>query len=150
MGTANTASAFEREAEAIIQLAETELRLARVDNEIQHSACGTCRSFMAQIGEASFGMETSNGPAQARRWHMSTKQSNGKPLIEDIHAFLEKTLIEAFLKGKGYTLEDLQNLPEEEAKQIMKGASTYASGKLAEVEVKAHFMQELHDAYIGG
>ena len=81
---------------------------------------------------------------------MSAKKNKGQPIMEDIHAFLEKTLIEAFLKGKGYTLEDLQNLPEEEAKQIMKEASTYASGKLAEVEVKAHLMQELHDAYISG
>ena len=80
---------------------------------------------------------------------MPAKKNNVQPIADDIHAFLEKTLIEAYLKGKGYTLEDLQNLPEEEAKQIMKEASTYASGKLAEVEVKAHFMQELHDAYIG-
>jgi hypothetical protein len=80
---------------------------------------------------------------------MSAKKNNVQPIAEDIHAFLEKTLIEAYLKGKGYILEDLQNLPEEEAKQIMKEASTYASGKLAEVELKAHFMQELHDAYIG-
>jgi len=80
---------------------------------------------------------------------MSRKKTKGQPIMEDIHAFLERTLIEAYLKGKGYTLEELQNLPKEEAKQIMKEASTYASGTLAEVEVKAHFMQELHDAYIG-
>jgi hypothetical protein len=80
---------------------------------------------------------------------MSTKKNNGQPLMEDIHAFLEKTLIEAYLKGKGYTLEDFRKLPKEEAKYLMKEASTYASGKLAEVEVKAHFMQELHDAYSG-
>ena len=61
------------------------------------------------------------------------QKNNVQPIAEDIHAFLEKTLIEAYLKGKGYTLEDLQNLREEEAKQIMKEASTYASGKLAEV-----------------
>jgi len=78
---------------------------------------------------------------------LSTNKNNGQPILEDIHAFLEKTLIEAYLKGKGYTGEDLQKLPEEEAKQLMKEASTYASGKLAEVEVKAHFMQELHDAH---
>jgi hypothetical protein len=29
-------------------------------------------------------------------------------------------------------------------------ASTYTSSRLAEVEVKAHFIQELHDAYISG
>ncbi|MBN1453971.1 MAG: hypothetical protein JW963_23350 [Anaerolineales bacterium] len=66
---------------------------------------------------------------------------------DEIHVFLEKTLIEAYLKGKGYTREDLKNLPQAEAKQLMKEASTYASNKLAEVELKAHFVKELHDAY---
>ncbi len=76
---------------------------------------------------------------------MSTKKNNnGQPPMEDIHAFLEKTLIEAYLKGKGYSLEDLKKLPEAEAKQLMKEASTYASSKLAELEAKAHFVQELH------
>jgi hypothetical protein len=78
---------------------------------------------------------------------MATRKNNGQPLMEDIHAFLEKTLIEAYLKGKGYALDDLKKMPEAEARQLMKEASTYASGKLAEVEVKAHLMQELHDAY---
>ncbi len=80
---------------------------------------------------------------------MSAKNNNSPPLTEDIHAFLEKTLIEAYLKGKGFTPEDLKNLPEAESKQLMREASTYASGRLAEVEVKAHFMQELHDAQTG-
>ena len=69
-----------------------------------------------------------------------------QPETEDIHALLEKTLIEAYLKGKGYTLDDLQDLPEEEARQLKKEASTYASSKLAEVELRAHFVQELHNA----
>lgn len=78
---------------------------------------------------------------------MSAKNNNNKPLMEDMHAVLEKTLIETYLKGKGHSLEDLQKLPAEEAKQLMKEASTYASGKLAELEERAHFLQELHDAY---
>ena len=44
-------------------------------------------------------------------------QKNGQARMEDIHAFLEKTLIEAYLKGKGYTQDDLQDLPEEKACQ---------------------------------
>ncbi|MCL4528997.1 MAG: hypothetical protein M1282_06260 [Chloroflexi bacterium] len=80
---------------------------------------------------------------------MSTNKNNNQKILDDVHPFLEKMLIETYLKGKGYTLEELKSLPEEEAKQLMKEASTYASGKLAEVEVKAHFMRELHDAYIG-
>ncbi len=78
------------------------------------------------------------------------KNNNNRPLMEDMHALLEKTLIEAYLKGKGHTLDDLKKLPEEEARQLMKEASVYASGKLAELEERAHFVQELHDAYIGG
>ena len=74
---------------------------------------------------------------------MSTKKNNNQPLTEDIHAFLEKTLIETYLKGKGFSFEALQKLPKEEARQIMKEASTYASSKLAEVEVRARLMQEL-------
>ena len=60
---------------------------------------------------------------------------------------MEKTLIEAYLKGKGYTLEELKDLPEADARQLKTEASTYASNKLAEVELKAHFVRELHDAY---
>lgn len=59
---------------------------------------------------------------------------------------LEKMLIEAFLEGKGYSLEALKQLPEEEARQLMRAASSYASMKLAEVESKAQFRQEIqHD-----
>ena len=79
---------------------------------------------------------------------MSTTKNNNQKILDEIHPFLEKVLIEAYLKGKGYTLKKLKNMPEEEVKQLMKEASTYASGKLAEVEVKAHLMQELHDAYM--
>ncbi len=79
---------------------------------------------------------------------MSTNKINNQKILDDIHPFLEKILIETYLKGKGYTQEKLKSLPEEEAKQLMKEASTYASGKLAEMEVKAHLMQVLHDAYI--
>ena len=66
---------------------------------------------------------------------------------QDIHAFMFKSLIEAYLKGKGYTMDEVKKLPEGEAKRLMTEASTYASSKMAEVEIRAHYMQELHDAY---
>lgn len=81
---------------------------------------------------------------------MATRKNNNQPLMEDIHAYLEKTLIEAYLKGKGYTLKELKNLPKAVSRQLMKEASVYASGKLAELEERAHFVQELHDASGGG
>jgi hypothetical protein len=74
---------------------------------------------------------------------------NNPKNLDDIHPFLEKMLIETYLKGKGYTLDEFKTLSEEETRQLMIEASTYASGKLAEVEVKAHLVQVLHDAYIG-
>jgi adenylate kinase len=80
---------------------------------------------------------------------MCAQKNNQTSVSADVHNFLERTLIEAYLKGKGYSLDDLKKLPEETARQLMKEASTYASGKLAEMELKAHFVQELHDAYLG-
>jgi hypothetical protein len=80
---------------------------------------------------------------------MSTEENNDQPLIEDMHASLEMALIEEYLREKGYTLKTLRKLQQAEFKQFMKEASTYASGKLAELEERAHFLQELHDAYIG-
>lgn len=79
---------------------------------------------------------------------MSTNKNNSQKILDDIYPFLEKILIETYLKGKGYTMEELKSLPKEEVKRLMKEASTYASGKLAEVEVKARVMQILYDAYI--
>jgi hypothetical protein len=79
---------------------------------------------------------------------MPANESNKQKIIEDVHPLLEMMLIETYRRVKGYSLEKLQSLPEEEVKQLMNEASTYASGRLAEVEVGAHLMRVLHDAYI--
>jgi hypothetical protein len=73
--------------------------------------------------------------------------NNDQVKIDEIHALMERTLIEAYLKGKGYALEDLKSLSEDEARRLKVEASIYASNKLAEVELRAHLMQTLHDAY---
>jgi hypothetical protein len=39
--------------------------------------------------------------------------------------------------------DGLQELPEEKSRQLMKEASTYASSKLVEVELRAHFVKDL-------
>jgi len=57
---------------------------------------------------------------------------------------LERMLLEAFLEGKGYTMESIKDLPEEQVQQLMKEACAYASMKLAEVESKAQFRREIH------
>jgi hypothetical protein len=83
-----------------------------------------------------------------RRPNMSTNNNNQK-VIDDVHPHLEKMLIETYLKGKGYDREELKSMPKAVVRQLLTEASTYASGKLAEMEGKAHLMRELHDAYIG-
>ena len=65
---------------------------------------------------------------------------------EEIHALLERCLIDEYLQSKGYTRESLKLLPGDVAQQIMKEASTYASGKLSEIEIRARFTEDLHDA----
>jgi len=57
---------------------------------------------------------------------------------------LEQTLIREFLHARGYDMRALEALPEEDRKRLLTEASTYAAGKLAEVEARAHFVQDVH------
>ena len=57
---------------------------------------------------------------------------------------LERNLIRDYLREKGYSIEDLQKLPPEEAKSLMIEACQYAALKLAEVESRAKFRREIH------
>ena len=68
----------------------------------------------------------------------------GEPIMEEPEAALERMYLEEYLHGKGHTLQSLQTLPEEEARRLMVEASSYASTKLAEVETRAHLMEEIH------
>ena len=56
---------------------------------------------------------------------------------------LERRFIKDYLHDKGYQLEDLKRLPLEESKQLMTEACKYASLKLAEVESRAQFREEI-------
>ena len=79
---------------------------------------------------------------------MTTKALNNNLTAakEEIHALLERCLIEEYLKSKGHTQESLRALPENEAQHLKKEASIFASNKLAEIEIRARFTQDLHDA----
>jgi hypothetical protein len=61
-------------------------------------------------------------------------------------ANLERVFLEAFLRARGHTLHSVQALPADEARQLLTEASIYASAHLAEVEIRAHFLDELHGA----
>jgi len=64
---------------------------------------------------------------------------------EDPTARLERAFIAEFLERMGLSLTTLHQLPEHEAEALLKEASTYASGKLTEIESRAHLAHELHN-----
>ena len=66
--------------------------------------------------------------------------------MDDPLAQLELAFIAEFLQGRGYTLSTLHELPEDQADALLKQASLYASGKLTEVESRAHFVDDMHHA----
>jgi hypothetical protein len=57
---------------------------------------------------------------------------------------LEKKFVEEYLAEKGYSLEEVKRLPEEEAKRLMREACQHAALKLAEVESKVRFRKKIH------
>jgi hypothetical protein len=64
-------------------------------------------------------------------------------MSEGPESALEKQLVEDYLKTKGYSREDLHHMPEEQARELMREACTYASLKLAELESKSQFREEI-------
>jgi|APDOM4702015073_1054812.scaffolds.fasta_scaffold15706_1 hypothetical protein len=66
------------------------------------------------------------------------------PIVTDVQAPLETALIDEFLRSRGYDHTSVRQLPPEQQEPLMKQASAYASGKLAEVEARAHFVQGIH------
>ena len=75
---------------------------------------------------------------------MTTKQTEKAEPVEDRNAFLEKALIEEYLREKGFSPEEFKKLPADVAEKLMKEASQYASLKMEEVESRARFIKELH------
>jgi hypothetical protein len=57
---------------------------------------------------------------------------------------LERAYLEQYLQGLGFSLASLANLPPEQATQLMKAASLYASMQLAEVETRSHLVEDMH------
>jgi hypothetical protein len=64
--------------------------------------------------------------------------------ISDPNAGLERAIIDEFILLRGYDPRRLQELPEDVRRRIQSEASTYAAARLAEMEARAHYVQELH------
>ena len=63
---------------------------------------------------------------------------------DDPLAQMELSFIKEFLERRGYSLTTLHELPHEQAERLLKEASVYASGKLTEVESRAHYVHDVH------
>lgn len=62
---------------------------------------------------------------------------------------LERSLIEEFVRARGYDPNTLTSLPEHDRQKLLSDAGVYASGKLMEVEARSHFLDEIHDGAAG-
>lgn len=74
-----------------------------------------------------------------------TKQPHDLPPVDEPLADLEKRLIHAYLAGLGQDYQALQARDDDEARRWLTEAARYASGKLTEVETRAHYVQSLHE-----
>jgi hypothetical protein len=66
--------------------------------------------------------------------------------FEDPQAKLERAFIDEFLRARGYEGIKLSELPVAQRELVMKQASSYASGRLSEVDARARFVHEIHGA----
>jgi hypothetical protein len=74
---------------------------------------------------------------------MTPKEPGDRPL-EDPEGPLESALIEEFFCARGLDSVALHAPPPDTAKRMLTEASVYAATKLAEVESRAHFVDEIH------
>jgi hypothetical protein len=66
------------------------------------------------------------------------------PPMEDHEAKLEVALVDEFLRRQGWTREQLLGLPDAQRAAILGAALAYAAERLAEIEARAHYVEDLH------
>lgn len=75
---------------------------------------------------------------------MTLEPVTAKQPIEPAEATLEQACIAGYLRAQGLSMEQLRELPREQADEVMRAASLYASLQMSEVEAHSHLMTELH------
>jgi hypothetical protein len=70
-------------------------------------------------------------------------QESDRDFTEYPQSALERKLISEYLNSKGYRRQDLRNLPVQDAKMLMREACHYAALKLAEIEARSKFRQNI-------
>ena len=56
---------------------------------------------------------------------------------------LERTLLDEFIRARGYDPNDLSTVPDDQREQLLRDASTFASCRLMAVEARSHFLDEV-------
>jgi hypothetical protein len=74
---------------------------------------------------------------------MAAKSSDVRVLQAPL-AELERALIDTFIHARGFDRARLAALTEREREALLTEASTYASSRLAEIEARSHYLDELH------
>ena len=74
---------------------------------------------------------------------MTERNSDVRPL-EDPRGHLEQAFIDEYLRLHGHDPESVRLLPPARLKELLEAASTYAAGKLAEFEARAHYVHDIH------
>ena len=75
---------------------------------------------------------------------MNANRSSDTPLPPPLGQ-LERALIEEFLRSRGYDPAEVPQLPSEQRLELLKQASRHASARMAEVEARSHYLDEIHD-----
>lgn len=65
------------------------------------------------------------------------------PPTEEPLAELERHIIDEFVRGAGYDPVDLRNRTDAKAREILTLASSFAAGRLTEVEARMHYLRSL-------
>jgi hypothetical protein len=63
--------------------------------------------------------------------------------IEEPLAELERAIIDEYLRGAGYDPATVRQRTDDDAHRVLVLASSYAAGKLTEVESKLHYLRTL-------
>ena len=66
-----------------------------------------------------------------------------EPASRDPQSILEKALIDEFLAERGCTLQSVSTLPPAKRDSLLRGATAFAALKLAEIEARARFVDEI-------
>jgi hypothetical protein len=66
--------------------------------------------------------------------------------LEDPEARLERAFIDEYLHERGCSLSTIGTKPAAEQRALLTQASQYALGRLAEIDARAAYIHDIHDA----